>query len=376
MISGKFIGFTVAISCTIFSSCKKFELPEEGERVSSVFYAKGLLNDEPFAMEVDGIASEAISSWSEDSLGVYSYIGKLQNPGCSSQPCGPALEVRIRGEKDIDAGIKTGSYAYRHAATDVTVVVEPEFLGTALSYDWQFNGDSGTNAANEPLVFVIKSDFEKEYPIRLVAHFAGGCTSVIEDYIYLPSHGCSADIGVTQLDSNHLLFHALPTGQQAYKYSWTFESGPTASSKEVNYFFGNPPADGVEDVLLTIEGNGCVARKRLKQVVNPESVNCNVNLSYYTYSVPAPASPDLHTVEVIYTDNQGKTYESRTVEQPGWTRFTILSSEDYHDPVVEPVKRSKKISATLDVRLLSLSSDSTIIELRNVEMVLPVGLGL
>lgn len=364
----------------LIAGCKKFELPPPEGSGTAVFYTKGTLNGEPFNLSADGMNFTATSSWEKDSLSVHSYLGQLAEPSCPDETCGPRFKLRIRGGADMSTGTSPGFYNYRFyksGGLGYRVYVLPELTGNHLFSDWIFLADTFKNIYNTPdsvVSFEILSGFSNEYPIELRSNFAEGYSSIM-NYIYLPPHGCSAEINTSQPEPGHFILEAVAEGQHAYNYHWQFESGASASSREVDYMFPVPPADGVEEVLLTIEGGGCTARKGFNLAVEVSAPSANFD--YYVEAIPVPdslkAGEDLQTIEIIYTDEYGTVYTSHGIKQPDWASFEIISSENYYDPIIAKDKKSRKITALFEVLLYN---ESDTIEVRNAELALPVGLGL
>lgn len=374
--------YLICAPALVLFGCKEFQVPDPEGPEAPIFYAEGALDGADFRFQADGETFDAFSTYSTDSLGVYSYTGELRSIGCEGTNCGPRLEVRVRGSEDIDADLQPEPYAFRsmHDADErrtrlYTVTVTPEVVGDVLSCDWLINGSKMiTTDGNAPLVILRTSDEPTFFRLQLTAHFSGGCESVIEDMVYLPSHGCSTEVSVSLLDSaQHLLYKAVPEGQEAYEYAWTFDNGVMASTLEVEYKYTSVPASGADQAKLIITSTECTAQRVHNQIIDPSLVNCLANFSYSVETELAPINADLHTVEIDYVDEQGVLYQSSLIDQPDWASFMVLGVVDYYDRVIDRDLRSKSTSA--DVSVLLKGPDGTI-ELRDARVVLPLGLGL
>jgi hypothetical protein len=378
--------FWILSIASIVYGCEKYELPVLDGATTPQFYSKGTINGTSFEWLADGSNFSVGSSYLNDDLGATIYSGMLYSAECNTAECEPKFEVQVRGTEDIDNGMKAQPYAFRFLPQSAikesfVVTIQPEGLGDLISCEWLIDSaESYTTQNNDPLIFERSMDDPTQIYVRLTAHFSNGCTSYINDFVYLPTHGCRVDIAGNQLSSpKHLNFRAQAEGKWAYNYFWEFESGVQASSKEIQYLFNEIPSDGIETVLLMIDGDGCKAQSKLNQVLNDSLAECNINFSYKleTKTIvtdPAPAEIDLQTVEMYYTDELGNRFSSLATEQPEWSVFNITNVEDYTDPVILNHLRSKKIEVDFSVRLSHPVMGN--LDFRQGRMVMPVGLGL
>lgn len=383
MLSRSTYGFWLAlIGLFLLSGCQQFEVPDPDGPLAPIFSAEGQLDGTAVSFDADGESFDALSNYSIDSLGVYSYTGELRSVGCEVETCGPRLTVRVRGTEDIDAGLTARPYPVRTPDPEkerlelYTVTISPEVFGNVQTCEWLIDGtETVTTNGTEPLILERTSEDPTSFTLSVTASFVGGCQSFIEDVVYLPSHGCDVDIAVRNDGGYLFTFDAITEGQDAFDYFWEFDDSVFASSSEVFYPYSNIPASGIDHVRLVAEGNGCTVQSRLNQIIEPASVDCNVNFSYSIETEFGPEVPvlDLATVEVEYVNEQGELFQSNLVDQPGWASFEVLEVVNYYDNLIDRDQRNKSVRARFSVLLGGVSGE---IEMRDMDMTLPMGLGL
>ncbi|MEZ4721085.1 MAG: hypothetical protein R2813_04315 [Flavobacteriales bacterium] len=378
--------YTVLSFSLLFGACKEFQEPAPDGSDTPVFKLNAMLNGESMNWDVNGVDFKTTSSYSEDALGVIAYEGVIQAKSCAIEACGPRLEVQFRGTEDIDADLKAGNFPFRYYNAKVdsvkqyNVQVVPEVYGDVLNSTWFVDGETYTTDGIQPFSFTKTENDPSIVPVKLVVTFENGCVSEITNNVYLPHHGCDVSIHVTEMDNPQaLLYQAIGTGGSGIEYSWSFESGPTASSDEIFYRYNSIPSSGLDRATVTISTDGCTAQNIRQQIVEDSLVTCNVNFSNNIetttiYSDPSGLTEDLGTIEISYTDEGGNKYINLYTEQPDWAHFEIVDVEDYTDPIVSSNQSSKKITVNFAVRLSNPTLGS--IDITNGSVTIPVGLGL
>ena len=249
------------LSVFLLSQCDPYEIPEPAGSENPKFLIAGQLNGEDINWESDGETFLASGFIDDRGTDVKGYGSQLNNVSCDGQPnCGPYLQLSIRGNDQFEIEAKPYPYRYLDIPAPIDqyeVTIYPEANTDLLSCEWILDSsETITTSGSDPLVIERDQNSESAIHIRLISNHVSGCVTEIEDFVYLPHHGCKADIKAKELGAlNHILFEAEATGSTAFDYAWSFESGPTASSDQVNYQFNSIPVDGIETVLLEIDGN-------------------------------------------------------------------------------------------------------------------------
>jgi|GEM_PF-490649 len=367
-----------------FVSCKEHTPPDPIGSETPVFSSEGEIDGVAVKLTADGENSIAEAQTFKDSLDTYVHQGMIKNASCQVDLCGPAFLLNVRGNVSLDQSVMAEPYAFRHidqtpVVTEYyTVRISPEGLGTPEKCTWTIAGtEIETTSGLEQLVLERTSNDPTYIEIDLVAEFAGGCSSEISNHVYLPSHGCDVTIEVDDLGADTYLYKAIATGKTGFDYNWRFESGARASSEEVHYFYENIPADGVETALLQVESETCEATRRWNQVIDEPLAECNINFNYTIETIadtvkPVLTDPDVNTIELTWVDASNTHYFSTYTSQPGWAYFHIESVEDYEDASMPDTETSKKVSVRFSCLMESLDGEQ--IEVRDMEMTLPVGI--
>lgn len=371
-----YFGLVIAL---IFSQCEPFEVPEPAGSNDPVFVLNGNIDGNLVDWKSDGetyLANGFIARYGEN---IFGYGSQFSSVDCDSgMRCGPQISIAIRGAEAFD--VETKPYPYRLIKSPESVDVYeitlfPEPSSSLESCVWTIDGSQTITTQNsQPLVFNRDQNDSSIIRIDLVSNHSNGCTTQITDYVYLPHHGCDSKINTRALSSiNHVLFQADAIGSSAFDYMWEFESGPMASTKDVEYHFTELPNDGIETVMLHTEGAGCET-EHIRNVVVDSTVLCNINFNYTiettTFTPPYTASPDYGTVEITYTDELGNIYHSNNMEQPEWANYNVLEyADDYIDPLVSTDIQFEKVTVEFDVLLFNETLGT--IEVRNARAVLP-----
>jgi hypothetical protein len=374
----KKLSFFIAVVFAL-GGCKPYEPDTIEPSTNPVFSVAASFNGNPILMDADaGFIST--SSFDTDSLGVAFYVGDMAP--CAF--CQSEFTFRWRSNDkenpSINATVMDREPAYRYAFNTDTqqvynVTLQAEPSAAVSSYLWTIEG---VNYATESVEVQFSSTSNMtKFPVTLEATYASGCTSSITDTVYLPNHGCDCDIKAKIIDSLQLNYKAVATGGSSFDYMWNFESGSPASSSEVNYYYDNAPADGVDEVQLSIQTENCRASNKWNQLFPQNSTACTINFSksieVQSIVVPGSLQDDLGQIELEYTDGNGDTWKSILVEQDQASSFKVLNVEEYLDPFTSNTNRtSMKVEAEFNCLL---SNGSDVMRMSNGKFVLPIGIG-
>lgn len=375
----------LVIIALLMVGCTPFTEPIPSASTVPVFYMTGSMNGNSFAYVSDGENYRSESSQFKDSLNVSVFSGRIVSMNCTSIPCFPSVEFSLRGNSNIHESVVAEPFAIRYmkdyTPTETslyTITLSPEALGNPTVCTWVIDGEVYETQGLNTLSIERSSEDSSAVWVSLTAQFAGGCSSSIENYVYLPHHGCSAQIKSRSLSApQHKLFEAKTTGKPAFDYQWSFESGVTAHSVEVEYFFNSTPSDGVETILLQVDGDNCRATWSRNEVINDSTADCNINFNCsieteITVSEPPVIEADMHSIELVYVNDYGQKFWSISAEQPAWAYFNIEDVQDYTEPLTGSLPHAKKVEAAFSMMMKAKNGD--IIELKDCRLVLPVGL--
>lgn len=359
--------------------CKPYEPDTIEPSTDPIFSVSASFNGNTFLLDADA-GYISTSSFDTDSLGVVFYAGDMAP--CAFCPSEFTFRWRSNDKNNprINATVMNNEPQYRYAFNTDTqqvynVTLQAEPSAAVSSYQWTIEGVTYSTESVE-LQFLASDGFTK-FPVTLEATYTSGCSSSITDTVYLPNHGCDCDIKAKIIDSLQLNYKAIAAGGNSFDYAWNFESGSPASSSEVNYYYDNVPADGVDEIQLNIQTGNCRASNRWNQLFPQNASACAINFSksieIQPVIVPAVLDDDLGEIELEYTDENGITWKSILAKQDQTSSFKVLSVEEYLDPFTSNTERtSMKIEAEFNCLL---SNGSEIMRMSKGKFVLPIGLG-
>lgn len=368
-----FIALVVALG-----SCKPYDPDTIEPNTNPIFSVAANFNGSAFLLDANADYIST-SSFDTDSLGVVFYAGEMAP--CAFCPSEFTFRWRSKNKNNpsLNETVLDNKPPYRYAFNTDTqhvynVTLQAEPSAAVSSYQWTIEGITYSTESVE-LQFSANDDFTK-FPVTLQATYSSGCISSITDTVYLPNHGCDCDIKATNVDSLQYNYKAVARGGSSYDFRWSFESGSLASSSEVNYYYDDVPADGVDEIQLNIQTINCRASNRWNQIFPQNASACAINFSknieIQPVIVPAVLDDDLGEIEIEYTDEKGETWKSILAKQGQTSSFKVLSVEEYVDPFISTSERSLKVEAEFNCLM---SNGNEIKRLSNGKMVLPLGLG-
>lgn len=373
----KYLIHILLIPMILLASCKTYVEPTLDPIDTPIFYFEATQGNTPLRMDAEsGFA--ASSGYSVDSLGISYYQGSLRE--CLTCPASATLLWRASTSENPSLLATVGGVdpAFR-APSGVTLTerysihLKAKPSSEATSFAWNVNGSAYSD--EEFTLEMDRDDVTTFLPIRLETEYANGCTAVIEDTIYLPNFGCNCRVKSQALGQDQYLFSAIRTAASAVQYQWLFESGATATSREVNYAFGQTPADGTEEIILRTDVNGCTSSAKYQQhfaaVPNSCAINFEVAIKTDTIEQEQPQGFDLNTLTIEYLDQDGQWFSSALIHQDDASYVRILGIEEYTDPT-SPDKKAVRVTGDFNCKL-SNGIDS--IRLRDGSFSFPIGEG-
>ncbi len=364
----------------IAMGCKEFGPTELDPVNEPQFWVKGSIDGASLNLIADG-SYRAQSGFSKDSLDVTFYEAELIPEGCAS--CEERFLLRWRShsltDPSLDELMATNQPEFRFQNTDDSITIynielNAEKYGLNGVVTWDVLGETYTG--DQVTIRLPEDEMVTKIPVSITANFDGCQVSNI-DTIYLPNHGCDCDIAASIVAPAQTRFTAITSGSTSFGYSWGFkDSTVSASSEIVDYYYSAFPADGFERAELTVTSNSCNATRSKFVPVDSSATGCAVNFDYSISEeiqlVPAVVETDLTEIEIEYTNGEGDVYYTYWIAQPDAINFRLLGHEDYSDPNFQASSRSKKITASFNC---TLTNGDDVIQLRDGELVLPLGLG-
>ncbi|RMG72465.1 MAG: hypothetical protein D6722_05385 [Bacteroidetes bacterium] len=295
------------------------------------------------------------TTFSEDEEGVLVYTGRLEPVNGS----GGSLEIAMRhyrllsaGESPrMDSALAPGNYDfYTGEAPPGRMMYEVQFTNEGdvhpdNVYQWDFGDGTISQQANPVHIYTDSTLLNPEVCLETLD--PSGCTTSICNPVNLADSSCQVDFrhelypGLTFVT----FFAEVQNGQPPYTYLWNFGDGYTATLGNPGYFFADP--DHYEVCLTVTDATGCQATTCKTIAADP--VLCEHNFSYEVLRTRQPDPYQFATVEVTWTDAEGRVYRSAAGEQPAESYFELLSAEPY-EPNADGVATQRvrlRLQATL-----------------------------
>jgi hypothetical protein len=315
--------------------CKPYTpepLPSESE---PVFLMSGSIDGVNLDLAADGTALEANTNANTDSLNVLVHNGFLHTNQDLSEPI-LSVEFRsIESNMSIESVLNQPQIPVRyvHSIDSVEyfdISLSADFIRTPQLINWTILGNS--YSGNTVSLEIIKDENITKIPVSLSVDFTSGCSRTINDTIYLPHHGCDAQISALVIDSTTFEFTANAIGGTGYTYDWTFSNGLKASVKSARVFYGSNFPDKEELTLKISNENGNATKRFAYDLSGAASCDANVNYAITSFSkaVAGGASQDFGEVVINYFEN-GVRFSSENVTQPANGTFEVLDYEEYVD---------------------------------------------
>lgn len=325
--------FTVLLTAVILVSCKKNELPksEEPNETAPVFYFKCNVNGVPMKIEAGVDNYYMFPSYYQDKNNLYVYKSELKQVNCSAN-CGFALSVLINDfqlsqpnvKMDVDNGVKASTYGFADGSLQglfYTVHLAPRMGDAGDDYLWTFSDGVTVNTREATRSLPAN----KKYDVKLKYADAGGlCSSELSNVFDL-RNPLQTNISMT-FDNGLSKFSASTPAGGSYRYTWDFGDGSPVShlASPDHTFPAQPPPYDYITVLTLIDGNNdtCISKYHVKA-----ASDCHAN---YTAAFTPYLNPSLlSAVTIQFTDQNGVMYSSADQQQPGSSKFEIVSVEEY-----------------------------------------------
>jgi hypothetical protein len=343
-------------------SCQKEHITTANTTVGNpVFYFNGTVGGNNVRLQAGKSNYYMYSSYSQNSAGVYSFIGNLKEFGCNNG-CASSIEFIINNYRTLAAGVSEsnintsfayGYYGYADSANSVTKYsisyipnIDP---GSAAVKSFIFHYGDGTPdtfGSVLPVKFAHTYFSFGHYNTSLTVAFTDGSNSTIS----IPSSFTPRD-SATNAISNVLSITSHSGSTVTFIDS---PSSPLSASDTININFGDPTsssntlkqiitsADTFSHVfndtssicklmaLLTLNAKDTVFSALS---MKPGSSSPLKDIANYTISAPKISSnPDeLSNVTIMYTDPSGDVYTTADSAQKIESFFQVVSVAPYNN---------------------------------------------
>lgn len=352
-------------------SCKKKKYPENIVEGQPEFYMKATVGNTEHYFQA-GINNYAMfSSYTQDSLGLYTFVGELKPTNCNSN-CPKSMKIHITDFKlseinqpgDMTIALQPKNYPFLMLPR--TVAFTPVYNKQAASYSWDF-GDGQTSSAPNP-----EHTYKQRgtYLVKLTITSVNNCVSSITSLLKIgnTSGAEAAEISVTSATGNNVSFKSKALGGKApLSYYWSFGDGFHSVLSDPTHAYkvgGSYPVS-----LRIIDANNDTTYSNYNCVTQNDFSSCAANFSK-TISVinPQTSVPSFSQIYINWTDESGNIYRSSTTPQSPESFFNIASVENFDDN--ENNQATKKIKLRFGCNLQD--NNNKAITIKNAEAVICV----
>lgn len=321
----------IPLAVLVLLSCEKKEYPESIVVNDPQFYAKFSLNNSPVQLSA-GISNYRIySSYTQDTTGIYKFISEIKPSNCQTN-CANSLKIEISDLKKrpsnasvtMSDAIKLAPYVYSSYLQEAQF--QCNYNKPAQTYSWSF-GDGNISQEENPRYLYSKPGY---YNVCLIIKGINGCESSICNKIKIgfPEGSCATSIAAESDSNNTVNFTQLTTGKAPFIYSWEFGDGKSSSQPNPSH---NYAISGSYPVRLTvIDANKDVSVANYNVVTSNDLSSCSSNFKLSSNS-SFPQLMQLSEVKVTYVDVNGIVFVSDEKLQPSYSKFEIVSVEDFED---------------------------------------------
>jgi hypothetical protein len=330
------------LTLTLFQ-CKPIDTPKPNTEDNPVFQFDLEVNGSTKAFGTGKDGYRMFTSYSLDSLNVYSFIGELKSDIC--QEC-PSLKFTIRdkylasssGITAISESVQLGETSYRlalptfHTLVQFKVVQIDQKAPTMLF--WDFGDGTDTSASN---LLTVEHSYDILSPssvaTKSIASFPTFSSTLKRD-LELETRPFEADYyynfsGLTYDFYPLIGQHLNPLNPT--KYTWDFGDGNTSSEKSLQHTYANK---GNYKVCLIVENQKTLATStfcRNIKVGTPDSAAVTHDYVMTLIESPEITKLSLGTVMLEYTNEIGEKYSSALNRQSAISVLNINEIKDFEE---------------------------------------------
>ena len=318
------------ITCGLFYSCKKEELPKNNDLGSPVFYLRATVNGLPVKIEAGVNDYKMLASNYLDENNVYVFTGELKQVSCTSN-CDMSVSILINdfkfsdlnGSIDINNAIKSGNYGFKGADINPSTNVNftPESADNGGPYNWissHAGGDSAVSSVYNA-TRILKNG--KNYLVNFGITNPDGSSSKFEQE-YKVGNPLQTNISMFFDSGTTYKFIANSTGKAPFSYNWDFGDGTNSTESQPKHSFSLGADQIVKLIVSDSEGNTCISKYLVPAKGKP---NPNFSAAFTPYL----NARLLSAITIKFTDQSGVVYTSSDLNQPVGSKFEIVSVEDY-----------------------------------------------
>jgi PKD repeat protein len=347
----------VLICAGLFSTCKKKELPEAEPGNDPQFFFSGMVNGSPVRLDAGINDYYMHSSFSQGSNGCYSFQAHLKPLNCNTCPNSIRFEINdhlnspINGISGADSAFVPTCYPYFTSGPGpITYTVQFFALwsgSSGVNYQWNF-GDGSTSTSPYPLHTFKRPG---EYTVSLTATDTNMCSSTISNVqkLGITDNRCNTTISVSTTASTNTSFTHNTTGTgpvSNYSFFWDFGDGYNSTQSVPTHSYSN---QGMYPVSLEVTDSIGNKAKAYFNYSTQSNTVCTVNYIILNKG-DLPNNSAWSNVIVKWYDSAGIEYSSAS-NQPAFSYFRILSSENYHTN--ENGQNTKKLHVKFSCRVFN-----------------------
>jgi PKD repeat protein len=351
-------------------SCKKKNYPESVFENEAVFYFKGTINNTPISLGAGVDDYYMQSTYQQDSLGVYNFIGNLGKQNCDN--CPNTLQIKINDFKvsalnaptKIDSALQARNYSVLSGIdTSYSVQFNAIYNKTASVYNWDFGDGFTSTLANPTHIYNKRGNYKACLNIKGTNNCYGSICN--EQKIGLNGNPCKTVVNSSYITSNNIQFTQNTSGTTPLSYLWDFGDGNKSTLANPSHSYA---ISGSYRVILKVtDGNNDLALANYNVLTQNDVSSCttNYNVASITPIITQQTRLALSKVTITWIDGNGITYTSNNSLQPSSSYFEILSVEDYENN--ENNQKTKKIKIKFKstvyngINALSIDNAETVI---------------
>ncbi len=335
------------LTCVIFTSCKKNELPKNEEEAGTpVFYFKCNVNGVPVKIEA-GINTYAMTAGHfQDKNNLYVYESQLKQSNCTSD-CGIAVAIQFNdvmlrsagAPQKVDSALSIGAHPF-NLGNSIPVFYKGVFNALKAdddaTYLWTFSHDGSTATSREvtkifrgPNNCTVKLDYDRAS--------GGGSETLTKQF----KVGNPVQAYINGTFDGTTLKHRFTSSTDGdgvkYQYIWDFgdNTAHSYSPQPDHTYVGSPLNSNITLTLVNASNDTCVTRYQVRDTTSP---NANYTSNFTPFLNPAVAS----AITLVYTDQNGLSSSTATGNQPLTSKIEIVSVENYkNNDKGEPTKKVK-----------------------------------
>jgi len=348
--------FLMSLSVGLFIiSCQKEHITTTNTTVGNpVFYFNGTVGSNNVSLQAGKSNYYMYSSYSQNSTGVYSFIGNLKEFGCSSN-CVSSIEFIINNYRTrpsgaaetylADSALSTNSYNYASpggTSTKYAATFYPTLGSTPLNYTLTFGDGSFVKGTGLPSPQIFHTySHPGNYSTNFSVVFDSTHASSLSNQLNLgiPISNITASLTFNDSVSPVLYNVSINGGQGPYKTHWDFGdplSNSQDSTNRTNVIGWDSASHLYVSQLQHLVSVTITDLHNLTVTANANMVPSGGNKTYlarYSMATPAPVSnsSELSNITIIYTDPSGDTYTTADSVQQAGSNFQIVSVAPYNN---------------------------------------------